>query len=160
MFCHSRAAGFVLGINTSQMNRDFDYGGVVDNQIRALSHAGLFATPLATPEPPATRFVDPYDAKADLNDRARTYLHVNCSICHVSDGGGNSFIELAYGNTLEATKLVGEKPVQGTFGISDPKIVAPGDPDRSVLLYRLSSLGGGAGCRAWVLGWSTSRPSP
>ena len=97
MFCHSRAAGFVLGLNTSQMNRDHDYGGVVDNQLRALDHIGLFKTPLANPPRPCRTSSNPYDEKADLNDRARTYLHVNCSICHVSDGGGNSFIELDSG---------------------------------------------------------------
>jgi uncharacterized repeat protein (TIGR03806 family) len=141
MFCHSRAAGFVLGLNTSQMNKDHDYSGVVDNQIRALDHIGIFKTPLTTSTESLPRFIDPYDEKADLNDRARTYLHVNCSICHVSDGGGNSFIELAYGNTLGNTKLVGGRPVQGTFGIADPMIVAPGEPDRSVLYYRIATLG-------------------
>ena len=141
MFCHSRAAGFVLGLNASQMNRDHDYGGVVDNQLRALDHIGLFKTPLGDSLKTLPRFVNPYDDRADLNDRARTYLQVNCSICHVSDGGGNSYIELAYGNKLEDTKAVGGRPVQGTFGIPDAMIIAPGEPERSVLYYRIATLG-------------------
>jgi uncharacterized repeat protein (TIGR03806 family) len=142
MFCHSRAAGFVLSLNAAQMNKDHDYGGVVDNQIRALDHIGLFKTPLGDALASLPRFINPYDRHADVNDRARTYLHVNCSICHVSDGGGNSFIELAYGNTLEGTKAVGGRPVQGTFGIEDAQIIAPGEPERSVLYYRMATLGG------------------
>ena len=51
MFCHSRAAGFVLGLTTPQMNRDHEYDAVVDNQLRALSHIGMFTTEL--PKPPA-----------------------------------------------------------------------------------------------------------
>lgn len=141
MFCHSRAAGFVLGINAPQLNRDRDYDGVVDNQLRALDHAGLFKTPLAEPAETLAKYPDPYDDKADLEDRVRTYLHVNCSICHVSDGGGNSFIELARSMSLADTKTVDARPVQGTFGIQDPKILAPGDPERSVLYYRAASLG-------------------
>jgi putative heme-binding domain-containing protein len=37
---------------------------------------------------------------------------------------------------------VGGRPVQGTFGIADAMIVAPGEPERSVLYYRIASLGG------------------
>jgi hypothetical protein len=40
--CHVNVAGGVLGLQTAQFNRNFDYGGVVDNQIRAMRHAGLF----------------------------------------------------------------------------------------------------------------------
>lgn len=45
MICHSRAANFVLGLSTVQMNCELDYGGVRDNQIRTLSHIGLFTKP-------------------------------------------------------------------------------------------------------------------
>ena len=48
MVCHSRAAGFVLGLNTLQMNRPHDYGIVRDNQLRALDHAGYFRKPLGS----------------------------------------------------------------------------------------------------------------
>src|SRR5262245_30309421 len=41
MVCHSRAAGFVLGLNTLQMNREHDYGGVRANQLRTLEHLGV-----------------------------------------------------------------------------------------------------------------------
>ena len=142
MFCHSRAAGFILGLNTSQMNRDHDYGEIVDNQIRALNHAEVFKTAPTVALDTLPKFVNPYDTKADLNDRARTYLHVNCSICHVVDGGGNSFIELNHAKKLEETLTLGKRPAQGTFGINDAMVITPGDPGGSVLYYRLASLGG------------------
>ena len=41
MVCHSRAAGFVMGVSTPQLNRDHDYHGVVDNQLRCLGVVGL-----------------------------------------------------------------------------------------------------------------------
>ncbi len=48
MVCHSRAANYVLGLTTAQMNRDFDYGGgTVLNQLTALEKLGLFRVPLA-----------------------------------------------------------------------------------------------------------------
>jgi len=42
MVCHSRAANYVLGLTTLQMNKEHDYGGGVrDQQLRVLEHLGL-----------------------------------------------------------------------------------------------------------------------
>src|SRR5205823_5868288 len=38
---------------------------------------------------------------------------------------------------------LGVRPAQGTFGIHDAKIIAPGDPFRSVLYFRMAKLGPG-----------------
>ena len=42
MICHSRAFNFILGLSETQMNKMHDYGGIKDNQLRALEHIGLF----------------------------------------------------------------------------------------------------------------------
>lgn len=42
MVCHSRAAAFVLGLSTPQLNRDHDYGGHVENQLTVLERMNLF----------------------------------------------------------------------------------------------------------------------
>ncbi|MEX2114710.1 MAG: PQQ-dependent sugar dehydrogenase [Pirellulales bacterium] len=141
--CHSRAANFVLGLSEAQLNRPHDYGGVHDNQLRALDHIGLFGQ--ALPKPPAerTRLVDPYDASADPEARVRAYLHVNCAACHVAAGGGNSQMELGLATATTDAKLLAARPQHDTFGISDAMLIAPGDPDRSVLVHRLSHRGRG-----------------
>ncbi|MCE9604367.1 MAG: PQQ-dependent sugar dehydrogenase [Planctomycetia bacterium] len=41
MVCHSRAANYVLGVSSAQLNCEQDYGGVRDNQLRTLAHLGL-----------------------------------------------------------------------------------------------------------------------
>ena len=89
------------------------------------------------------RFADPYDESADLNDRARAYLHVNCAHCHQFNAGGAATIELSRNVDLETMKALGVRPSQGTFGISDAQIIAPGDPLGSILFYRVAKLGGG-----------------
>jgi uncharacterized repeat protein (TIGR03806 family) len=143
MGCHSRAADFVLGLCTSQINRDHNYGGIVDNQLRAFNHVGLFTKPLPKRPDEYNPLPDPYDASADLDARARAYLHVNCSVCHVTNGGGNAKMALKYDETIEATKVIGVAPLHGSFGLADAKIIAPGDPFASVLLYRFAKLGSG-----------------
>ena len=49
--------------------------------------------------------------------------------------------------TLAKTSLLGTRPTQGTFGILGAEIVAPGDPYRSVLYYRMAS-SATAACRS------------
>ena len=43
MVCHSRAANFVLGLSTLQLNKDHDYGGreAKANQLRVMEQLGL-----------------------------------------------------------------------------------------------------------------------
>ena len=41
MVCHSRAANFVLGLSTLQMNREYDYGEIRANQLEALHYLGV-----------------------------------------------------------------------------------------------------------------------
>jgi len=141
MFCHSRAAGFVLGVNTRQMNRDQDYGGVVDNQIRTLAHIGLFKEPLEKSPDDYEAFPDPFGERAGLEARARTYLDVNCAMCHVRDGGGNAAIELGFKTATAETQMIDEAPMHDIGGGAEMRIVAPGAPGRSVLLTRMNERG-------------------
>jgi hypothetical protein len=90
-----------------------------------------------TPES-APKLVDPYDKTQDLTLRVRSYLHSNCAQCHVEAGGGNAPMELEFTKSLDEMKINNVKPVHDTFGLKDAKLVAPGHPERSVLLHRIS----------------------
>jgi uncharacterized repeat protein (TIGR03806 family) len=150
--CHSRAANFVLGPTELQMNREHDYDGTRENQLATLNRLGVLAdwpekppkeketdTPKYSPGP----LVDPYDASQDLNKRARSYLHANCSVCHVEAGGGNAMMLLELTQPPGEMKLINSRPQHDTFGVANAMLVAPGDPTRSVLLERLSRRGRG-----------------
>lgn len=83
--------------------------------------------------------VDPYDKKADLTARAKSYLHANCAQCHVEAGGGNAAMELEFTTALNKMRLVDVKPLHHTFDLPDARLVAPGNPERSVLLHRIGN---------------------
>jgi uncharacterized repeat protein (TIGR03806 family) len=85
------------------------------------------------------KLVDPYDAKADLTSRVKSYLHSNCAQCHVDAGGGNAQMLLAWSTPLDKMKLVDAAPVHHKFDLADPRIVAPGNPDGSILLKRMAT---------------------
>jgi hypothetical protein len=78
------------------------------HQMQNYAQMGLFTKPLPAKELPA--YPDPFDAKADINHRAKTYLQVNCAMCHVADGGGNSPMELGYRTPLEKAGIVSVSP--------------------------------------------------
>jgi hypothetical protein len=103
-----------------------------------LQREPVVSTLLTFPPEKYRRLVDPYDPKQDVNLRARSYLHANCSQCHVEAGGGNAQMELEFTTKLSKTRLVDVKPLHHTFGLSDARLIAPGHPERSVLLRRMS----------------------
>jgi uncharacterized repeat protein (TIGR03806 family) len=149
LLCHTTRGGSVYGFRIEQLNRDFDYGTSKDNQLRTLAHLGLFEEPIGKSKTPDTvslddlqRMASPDDGTADLTQRVRSYLHVNCSHCHRRGGGGTAAIEVPLEISFEKTRLI-SRPTQGSFGIVDPWVVAPGDPERSILFYRMSKVGRG-----------------
>ena len=89
------------------------------------------------------RLAEPYDESADVTLRVRSYLHSNCAQCHVSAGGGNAEIQLDIATTPDKAKLMDVAPLHDKFGKPDARLVAPGSPERSILLHRLSIRGRG-----------------
>jgi glucose/arabinose dehydrogenase len=143
MLCHSRALGFNAAFNPLQLDRDHKYGAITDNQLRTLEHIGVFEGKL--PERPANRpkLVNPYVARGSLEARVKSYLHVNCSTCHVNEGGGNAHMELGFFTPVNSMRLINEVPMHDRFDIPNAVLVAPGSPERSVLYKRISLRGTG-----------------
>jgi putative heme-binding domain-containing protein len=143
MSCHSRAANFVLGLNELQADCDISQGGVAVNQLRELKRSKLIDKEVPRRSPALPRLVNPYDSSHELEARARSYLHVNCSACHVEAGGGNSRIVLNLDAKREDMQLVGVFPQHQTFGLLSAMLVAGGEPQRSILYHRISRRGPG-----------------
>jgi hypothetical protein len=137
------SAKFVLGVNTLQMNKDHDYGGVVANQLSTLEHLGVFTKPLPAPPEKLERLHDHEDETAPLDARARSYLHSNCSHCHRKWGGGNADFQLLAPLSLADTGTVGTPPTHGDFGIDGARLLTPGAPGRSLIHHRMTILGPG-----------------
>jgi uncharacterized repeat protein (TIGR03806 family) len=143
MVCHSRAANYMLGLTEHQMNRDHDYGGVRMNQLEMLEKLGAFKEKLPKPPADLLRLTDPFDDRADLRVRALSYLHANCSNCHINAGGGNAAFEIELDSKPNQAELYDARPVHTTFGIDGAKVIASGKPDKSLLLYRMERRGHG-----------------
>lgn len=135
--CHTAAAGGALGPESVQLNSDFVYVSTnrVSNQLRTLEHIGMFDKPLPKPVDGFSALVAP-SGSASLDERARAYLHANCSFCHRPGGGGGGSLDLRFATPFAGTGMCDAAPQTGDLGIAFAKIVAPGSPATSVLVQR------------------------
>jgi uncharacterized repeat protein (TIGR03806 family) len=139
--CHNAGSGFVLGFVSNQLNRTPPASDQnLASQLESLSRLGVTKNAKRPPEDSPAKLVDPHDETQSLNDRARSYLHGNCSSCH--HPGGNAIVSFYLRREMPFDDLKTNKGTGiGTFGLANAKLIVPGDPYRSVMLYRMSKLG-------------------
>jgi mono/diheme cytochrome c family protein len=139
--CHTPGAGYVLGVNTRQLNGNFTYPatGNTDNQIRTLNRLGLFSPAINEVEIAGfAKLAALTDANALLEQRVRSYLDVNCAQCH-RPGGSGPTLDARYDTPLADQHIVNAAAAV-TLGLKDARIIKPGDVDQSVIYQRLTSL--------------------
>lgn len=136
--CHTASAGRVLGLELSQLQGLMEYpNGVVGDQLETWLHAGILA---AAPPPVDAPLVDPA-GEGSVEDRARSWLHTNCSSCHRPGEQDRVSLDLRWGVPLAETGACDVAPSAGDLHIDDARVIAPGDPSRSVLLARVQDVG-------------------
>jgi putative heme-binding domain-containing protein len=111
------------------------------SELERLTELGFIAG--GQPAGQYAKLVNPFDTSAPLEQRARSYLHANCSHCHRPDAGGAVQMYWPVFFDRDQTRAIGVKPARGDFGIRDARIVSPGQPDHSALMYRVLTSGSG-----------------
>ncbi|MFM8475835.1 MAG: PQQ-dependent sugar dehydrogenase [Planctomycetaceae bacterium] len=79
------------------------------------------------------------ESTAPLADRARSWLHANCAHCHQQNAGSGLTLSLRSHDADADTGLFDMPPAKGSFGMTSARIIAPGLPQQSTLLYRVAS---------------------
>lgn len=81
------------------------------------------------------------DPEAPVEARARAYLDVNCGHCHSRQGiANNSGLILTFEEADPVACGIGKRPVAAGRGSGGHDFaIAPGAPDKSILLYRMES---------------------
>lgn len=138
--CHTEAAGVSLGLEVRQLDAGFSYPATqrTGNQIDTLHHVGLVSEN-ATESMRASPLQSLDDSSASLNVRARSYLHVNCASCHQPGGTTRANMDLRFDTPMAQTGTCDTEPSQASLDITDPKLIARGSPESSVLLARLQA---------------------
>ncbi len=154
MTCHSAWSEYTLAFNLGQLNtsRIVEKGShsqLVDlanrGYLRRVGEKDKALPPFDETSAAKERVLANPTGRGDtLEERVRAYLHVNCAHCHRFGGGGGQVVfEMDVSKSLQETGILDTRPRQGDFGIPDARIIAPGDPHRSVLFYRISKFGRG-----------------
>ncbi|MGZ3440992.1 MAG: PQQ-dependent sugar dehydrogenase [Polyangia bacterium] len=135
--CHTQAAGRTLGLETAQMNRVTLGGG--GNQLDALTALGVFDAPLPAPASALAALPHIDDMNVPVDQRARAYLHSNCSFCHRMNGTAQVPPDWRFPLTLAQTGACNAMPLDGDLGHTGAKVITPGMPDASVVSLRMKS---------------------
>jgi uncharacterized repeat protein (TIGR03806 family) len=142
MNCHTAPNGNlawerVLGLETAQINRDFIYpGNLIANQIQTLATVNYFTSNPGShtnlPQMP-----NPHSSE-NLTDRARAYLHTNCSNCHQPNGPGRGGMDFRYTSNWATAGYCNQLPSLGNFGITDARLLKPGIAAESIIPLRMA----------------------
>jgi len=135
--CHTAAAGGTLGLELGQLNGEFVYGSTnrIANQLKTWNHIGMFD---ADHDPDSSpKYPDPFGT-APMEERARAYLHTNCSQCHRPSTTLPVKFDMRFSTPLGMRQLCNVDPVRTDLGVDGAKRFVPGDPDHSLIWLRMT----------------------
>ncbi len=141
--CHNPATGGTLGPRTRYLNSEITYeqSGVTSNQLVTLSHLGILDEVIADAETQAYQTHKAIgDVTATLDEKARSYLDLNCAYCHRPGATGErAQFDLQLFNNLAQTGLL-NAGINSPLGIDGERIVFPNDASKSILYHRMNSV--------------------
>ncbi|ATY32789.1 SO2930 family diheme c-type cytochrome [Sphingomonas psychrotolerans] len=129
--CHALSGAIApIGVKARYLNHK--------GQLEKLLAAGMLDR-LPADAPHIARWDDP---PAKLEDRARAYLEINCAHCHNPAGAAsNSGLFLDWRRNDPTALGIRKRPVAAGRGSGGREFaIQPGDPDASILIYRMESV--------------------
>ena len=135
-----------IGIKPQNLNFNFNYGSESKNQLTKWIELGYLENNFSLPSAQNT-LVNYNDISKPLELRVRSYLDINCSHCHNTNGHCDyrpmrfTFTETGLPNGLGLTNTgvcVDTQDIQD-FPPALSKIITPGNPNRSMLYYRMNT---------------------
>lgn len=145
--CHSNQTGGAVAFSYENLGR-ISFTSPRESEVQRMVDLGI----LDKTDPPGWKLrqmVNPHREDASLEQRARSYLASNCAHCHCRGGGGTVALDLSYFNLTQDIFAVDFPTTQGSFGLSDAKLIVPGAPNRSTLYYRMATSGTGHMPKLW-----------
>lgn len=130
--CHERNGKFSpIGPSARQLNRN--------NQLVEWASAGLLT---GLPKTGVPQLVDYNDETRPIELRAKSWLEINCAHCHNEVGPAKNTGLYLMASEEDDYKLgIGKPPVAAGKGSGGLKYdIVPGNPEASILYYRIKSL--------------------
>lgn len=139
--CHFPQNGSVLGPKTRNLNKTLVYpsSGIAMNQLVNLSELGILTENINNTNASSYPAIfAKNDINASLEDRARSYLDVNCASCHNPQVDNVAMFDARYTTPLENQNIINGDVIYDE-GLIDPKVIVPQDVSNSVAHFRMNS---------------------
>ena len=139
--CHISGSEITpIGLTVSQLNRKNSLLSANKNQLAFFHEANLIKN---LPEKSNWSKLPVWNNQltGTVEERAKAYLDANCAYCHSPKGSAkNSGLYLSYSETNSRYRGVYKPPIAAGKGSGDLIYdIIPGDPEHSILLYRMKS---------------------
>ncbi len=130
-----------IGPKVRYLNKDFKYADGRMNQLDKWTEAG-YLKGYKKEENTINKIADAFDEKSGtLEERAKSYLEVNCAHCHRREGSANTsglFLMLSDKNP-ESWGIMKSPVAAGAGSGNNLYDIVPGKPGESILVYRTES---------------------
>lgn len=129
-----------IGPKVRYLNKDFKYADGSKNQLEKWAAVG-YLKGYNKEENLTNKMADAFDVKSGtLEERAKSYLEINCAHCHRPEGSANTsgLFLLTKDNNPESWGIMKSPVAAGAASGDNLFDVVPGKPDESILVYRLS----------------------
>ncbi len=129
-----------IGPKVRYLNKDFKYADGTKNQLEKWTEVG-YLSGYKKEENLTNKIADAFDEKgATLEERAKSYLEVNCAHCHRREGSANTTgLYLMLSDKNPESWGVMKSPVAAGRASGDNLYdIVPGKPDESILVYRMT----------------------
>ena len=142
--CHNPSSGGTLGPRTKNLNKSYNYtavGGTVGNQLVTLSALGILDAAITDLDTPGyLTHTSILDSNSSLDDRARSYLDLNCAYCHNPATANRANFDLRLDRTLAQTGLL-TAGVNESLNIDpEEKVLFEGEALKSIIYHRTASI--------------------
>lgn len=127
-----------IGPTARQLNSSIKMNDVEIVQLKHWQNENLIE---GLPAEEAWPQISDYEKDGSLDDRARAYLDINCAHCHNRNGPANTsglYLDIHEQDPMHLG--VNKQPVAAGRGSGGrPYNIVPGEPSKSILLYRMQS---------------------
>lgn len=143
--CHTVVSDRLLGLTPEALNHAYLYpqSGRRANQLATYESIGLIKDGLPKPVAEMPAMASFRDTSETLRNRSRAYLAANCSMCHQPGGPTSARMDFRWTTTDFAMGAINATGYFTVPGLPGTRIIKPGDPDKSTLLYRIGHRGAG-----------------
>jgi mono/diheme cytochrome c family protein len=108
------------------------------NQLDIWNAAGYFTKNIGAASQ-CDAYANDADPTSSPEKRARSYLAVNCAVCHSPHGTAAVTIDFSYDTALNSMNVVNVIPATGNVGVDGALLLTPGNSSESVMYLRMDT---------------------